>query len=80
VTLVARPAQEHQPSVAGRNGGGDWYYTDGEITTAVLVRDNMPHLADVAQLPFQLAITLKNRVWAWVRCILPTDVAQRNAT
>ncbi len=54
------------PTMAGRNGGGDWYYTDGEIKIAVLspgaIADSQPPqiMAD------QPLIAFKNGVWASV--------------
>lgn len=42
------------PTLTGRNGGGDPYYTDGEITTAVIE----PALDPAAQKPPPSAIEI----------------------
>jgi hypothetical protein len=55
------------PTLYGRNGGGDRYYTDGEIDVGVLSAAN----ARVAEEPVPLenppAVKLKNRIWSWIR-------------
>lgn len=57
------------PTLFGRNGGGDRYYTDGEVTVAVLTRDNAPGDAPVLQTN-PPAVAAKNRFWRWLRGIL----------
>jgi hypothetical protein len=55
-------------TLQGRNGEGDWYYTDGELTVGVLA------IATPASPPMQLPnpapVEIKNRTWAWVRRLL----------
>jgi hypothetical protein len=51
------------PTVLGRNGGGDPYYTDGEIRVLVLVRDGRPATATPISLPSPPLIEWKNRLW-----------------
>jgi hypothetical protein len=47
----------------GHNGGGDWYYTDGEMTIALLSTDNLPLNRDPIQAPNPPAINIKHRIW-----------------
>jgi hypothetical protein len=59
------------PTIAGRNGGGDWYYTDGEIKVAVI----SPGAETVHALPKTLAeaplIQMKDGIWtsvsSWIK-------------
>jgi hypothetical protein len=55
-------------TVAGRNGGGDRYYTDGELTIAVLGTQadaDRPH-----RLPNPPAVQLKEQLWAAIGPLL----------
>jgi hypothetical protein len=54
------------PTMNGRNGGGDWYYTDGEITIAVLSPQAKPLSAPPQRLANAPLIEMKNGVWASV--------------
>lgn len=54
-------------TVNGRNGGGDWYYTDGELTVGVLRKPDAPQVKTVARLPNPPAVRLKNEVYRWIR-------------
>ncbi len=61
--------------MTGRNGGGDWYYTDGEIKIGVLTPGavaaaNPPQI--VANTPL---IELKNGVWSSVSGAISGDPA-----
>jgi hypothetical protein len=58
------------PTLRGRNGGGDWYYTDGEMTIAVLAPGNEAQAAPPTRLPDPPAVAIKNRVWSWLRALL----------
>jgi hypothetical protein len=58
------------PTLNGRNGGGDWYFTDGELTISVLTVGNAVQAAPVKTLPNPVAVTIKNRVWSWLRALL----------
>lgn len=51
----------------GYNGGGDWYYTDGEMTIALLSTNNLPMNRDPIQAPNPPAIEIKHRIWQWLR-------------
>jgi len=62
-------------TLQGHNGGGDWYYTDGEMTIGVLSVNNAVQLAPPVHLPNPPAVTLKNRVWSWLRALLPSENA-----
>ncbi len=55
------------PTLNGRNGGGDRYFTDGEVDVAVLSPDNAKQQAPPEQLPNPPAVKLKNRIWGWIR-------------
>ena len=58
-------------TLMGRNGGGDRYYTDGEIAFARLTQDCAAHLgASPETLPGPPAVEWKNRVWRALRSIL----------
>lgn len=59
------------PTLLGRNGSGDWYYTDGELSVAVLAVDNVVQPSKPLYLENPRAVTLKNRIWKWLRVILP---------
>jgi len=60
------------PTLDGRNGEGDPYFTDGEIKISVLVEGCNQHSATVSQLANPPLIDLKNDVWsAAARLLLP---------
>jgi hypothetical protein len=50
----------------GRNGGGDWYYTDGELTIGTLAAENEVQTTLPEKSPNPTAVHWKNRVWAWL--------------
>ena len=50
------------PTLLGRNGEGDPYYTDGEIDIATLVADGVRRTEPSAILPPPL-IALKDQIW-----------------
>lgn len=52
------------PTMNGRNGGGDRYYTDGEIHFAVLSPGAKPVDAPPTVADEPLAVTLKDQVWS----------------
>ncbi len=58
------------PTYAGRNGG-DWYYTDGELTVGVIARGNVARTKPPNRLPNPAAVNVKNAWWTWVRRVLP---------
>jgi hypothetical protein len=54
------------PTLNGRNGEGDWYYTDGEIEIAVISpTTSSPKATTVLDAPASVAI--KNKIWHGVR-------------
>jgi len=67
------------PTVAGRNGGGDWYYTDGELTVGVISPGNKPNDIPPIEATNTNLIEAKNSFWRWLRPWLkheePADVA-----
>ncbi|MCI0412819.1 LssY C-terminal domain-containing protein [bacterium] len=56
-------------TLSGRNGGGDRYYTDGEMTIAVLTKDNEIKADPPEKLPNPPAVVMKNRIWSFLRKI-----------
>ena len=59
-----------EPTILGRNGGGDWYYTDGEMTIALLSTDNLLTTQTPIQNPNPPAIQVKHQIWEWLRRII----------
>ena len=51
------------PTLFGRNGGGDPYYTDGEIDFASLVVDGVRRTEPPAALPTPPLTALKDEIW-----------------
>lgn len=51
------------PTLFGRNGGGDPYYTDGEIDVGSLVANGVKRAAPPAALPPPALIALKDQIW-----------------
>ena len=51
------------PTLDGRNGGGDRYYTDGELDVGVLLEGSQRRLKPPAVLPNPEAIQLKSWLW-----------------
>jgi LssY C-terminus len=51
------------PTLFGRNGGGDPYYTDGEIDVASLVANGIRRTEPPATLPPPPLIALKDQLW-----------------
>jgi hypothetical protein len=55
------------PTINGRNGGGDRYFTDGELTVAELTIAGQAGPQNVTIAPNPPAVRLKNRFWARLR-------------
>src|SRR5882757_8221842 len=55
------------PTLFGRNGEGDPYYTDGEIDIATLVVDGVRRAEPPEKLPPPPLIALKDQIWRGVR-------------
>ena len=51
------------PTLAGRNGGGDLYYTDGEVWILRLVEACRKNTAPVNMIASPLAIQIKDQIW-----------------
>src|SRR5262245_9072295 len=51
------------PTLAGRNGGGNLYYTDGEIWILRLVEACRKSTSPVNVLPSPLATRIKDQIW-----------------
>lgn len=51
------------PTVAGRNGGGDLYYTDGEIWVLRLVEDCRKRHGPAVTIPSPPATEIKDQIW-----------------
>jgi len=51
------------PTLFGRNGGGDPYYTDGEIDMASLVADGVKRTEPPTTLPSPPLTALKDEIW-----------------
>lgn len=67
------------PTLFGRNGGGDPYYTDGEIDIASLVADGVKRTEPPATLPPPPLIALKDQIWRGVsNAITASDINQKS--
>ena len=51
------------PTLAGRNGGGDLYYTDGEVWISRLVEACRKNTMPVDVLPSPLTTEIKDQIW-----------------
>ena len=64
-------------TLMGRNGGGDRYYTDGELTVGVLAqgkaRDRMGRPARQTN---PVLVRIKEQLWSAIRPLLPSDAGQ----
>jgi hypothetical protein len=58
------------PTLLGRNGEGDPYYTDGEIDVASLVVDGIKRTEPPETLPAPPLIVLKDQIWHGVSEVL----------
>ena len=61
------------PTLTGRNGGGDLYYTDGEVWLLRLVIDCHKQEGPVATLPSPPATELKDQIWHAIAQSLPKE-------
>ena len=57
-------------SFFGRNGGGDKYYTDGELSVGVLGHAGAVNPSAITQKDNPVAVTAKNTVWMWLKQLL----------
>ena len=58
-------------TLTGRNGGGDLYYTDGEVWVLRLVADCRKQDGPIATLPSPPATELKDQIWHAIAQSLP---------
>ena len=58
------------PTVNGRNGGGDRYFTDGELAVGVLAPEGTVEERPLEVLPSPTPVLIKNQFWAWLRPLL----------
>jgi hypothetical protein len=58
-------------TLTGHNGGGDLYYTDGEVWILRLVQDCQKQTGPVATLPSPPATELKDQIWHAIEVSLP---------
>lgn len=56
------------PTLNGRNGGGDWFYTDGEMSVGIL---RAPAGPSARRTPPPVHVRLKNASWRPARLLLP---------
>lgn len=61
------------PTLLGRNGGGDPYYTDGEITVGVVSPKASPTAAPPVVLPDPMPVAAKNAIWSSARRLLGAE-------
>ena len=54
-------------TVQGRNGGGDWYYTDGEMTIVLLPINNTDQSFTPPTSTAPEIVKTKNAIWQWFR-------------
>jgi hypothetical protein len=64
------------PTLDGRNGGGDLYYTDGEIKFSVLVEGCAGRSATVAEFGNPPLVELKNLAWSAIAKMLLSDPSE----
>ena len=55
------------PTLFARNGEGDRYHTDGEVTIGVIGEGAAESVAPPATRENPPVIDLKNRAWRWMR-------------
>lgn len=53
-----------------RNGEGDYYYTDGEISVGVISPNNVVGLDKPEILDNPPAVAFKNRIWKWIKRLI----------
>ena len=65
------------PTLVGRNGEGDRYYTDGEIKIARLVAGCDTKAATVVELSNPPLVNLKNEAWKTIAGILQSGAESK---
>lgn len=59
------------PTLNARNGGGDWFYTDGEMMVGVLRAAGDTQTGQPVRHPPPVHVRLKNAAWGPARLLLP---------
>jgi hypothetical protein len=67
------------PTLFGRNGGGDRYYTDGEIDMASLVVDGVKRTEPPTTLPSPPLTALKDEIWRSVSDAVTKEMPGKKA-
>lgn len=65
------------PTLNGRNGEGDWYYSDGDVAIGVLSPAAEREAAAPSLTPPPPAVAVKNRLWAGLRFLLSKALGRR---
>ncbi len=60
------------PTLNGHNGGGDRYFTDGELAVGVLTQDGTSSTRSADVLPSPTPAVIKKTIWSWLRPTLET--------
>jgi hypothetical protein len=68
------------PTLNGRNGGGDRYFTDGELDVGVLAAAGEVGRRPVVMLQSPTAVVIRNQFWSWLRPVLRSTVARSAPT
>jgi len=63
------------PTLDGRNGGGDRYFTDGELDVGVLAPEHAVGKRPATVLPSPTPVVIKDQFWAWLRPVLGSSGA-----
>ena len=63
-------------TLAGRNGGGDSYFTDGEVWILRLVVACQKRTAPADVIPSPMATEIKDQIWHAVADALPQQVKE----
>jgi hypothetical protein len=59
------------PTINGRNGEGDYYFTDGDIWVSRLVQHCEKRAAPAKELPNPPIVALKNLIWKGASAVVP---------
>ena len=59
------------PTLNGRNGEGDLYFTDGDIWVSRLVQNCKKRAEPAQELPNDTIISLKNQIWKSAASLVP---------
>jgi len=61
-------------TLVGRNGGGDPYFTDGELSIGVIADDNKKQTVAPKTLDNPPLVDLKNEAWSWLLPLVQTGM------